>query len=169
MLQTTLGTKARATVPHLRRSEGWDSPGQLIQLRGNAPNWNSLQHVHHIHTTRLGAVGKGPAALVLWDKHAHWTSGQSSPPLRAFRKTSDLFVLRILMRHHLSFLDTRIGVSVMLGSNHIRVAINGEVKGTCAKTLAQERYLSSLYSHFRVLGPLLFSLALHFFHFLHNT
>ena len=30
-------------------------------------------------------------------------------------------------------------------------------------------FLSLLYSYFRVLGPLLFPLVLHLFHFLHNT
>lgn len=54
----------------------------------------------------------------------------------------------------------------------ISVADKVAVKNVCPKTLAlasQERYLSSLYSHFRVLGSLLFSLVLHFFHFFHNT
>lgn len=60
----------------------------------------------------------------------------------------------------------------MLGQNRISVAGKAAVKKACRKILAfasQERYLSSLYPHFRVLGPLLFSLVLHFFHFLHNA
>lgn len=59
----------------------------------------------------------------------------------------------------------------MPGPNCTCVAVNVAVKDT-REPLAlasQERYLSSLHSHFRVLGPLLFSFVLHFFHFLHNT
>lgn len=122
--QGALGTGARATVPHLRRSEGLGFPRASNPTKGKRSKPNSTAapppHVH-------GWVGGNCAQQPCWP--LNYTMGMlarqsawSSPHLGAFRKIWDLFVLWILIRHQLNFLDIRIGASVLLGPNPICVA-----------------------------------------------
>ena len=168
---TTLGSRARATAPCLRRPAGWDSPVPLTQPKGNNPNLNSTVAPHICATRRSGEQA---TAIALCDGRAHWITSRRYSSSEGLQK--NIWIICSLNPDEklvkiLGYQNWRLRNA---GAEPLSICVADKVavKNVCTKTLAlasQERYLSSLYSHFRVLGSLLFSLVLHFFHFLHNT